>query len=113
NWQDGEDGPKTWRRSIYVKVKRSLLLPELEVFDCPEITYSVEKRNVTVTPLQALTLLNDPLILRQADLFAQRLQKECPNNPRRQIERAYQLALCRPPTPRELTLSLAFMKRRG
>ncbi len=112
NWHDGEDGPSTWRRSVYVKVKRSTLLPELEVFDCPEITYTVAQRNVTTTPLQALTLLNDPLILRQAGLFAQRLQKEYPDNPRQQVERAYQLAFSRLPSAQELSLSLAFMQKR-
>src|SRR5947199_378453 len=69
NWPVGEDSAKTWRRSVYVKVKRSLLLPQLEVFDCPEITSSVPQRNTTTTPTQALMLLNDPLILRQAGLF--------------------------------------------
>ncbi len=113
NWHDGEDDASTWRRSVYVKVKRSTLLPELEVFDCPEITYTVAQRNVTTTPLQALTLLNDPLILRQAGLFAQRLQKECPNNPRQQVERAYQLAFGRSPSAQELNLSLTFMQKRG
>lgn len=113
NWQDGKDDTTTWRRSVYVKVKRSTLLPELEVFDCPEITYTVAQRNVTTTPLQALTLLNGPLILRQSGLFAQRLRRECPNNPTQQIERAFRLALSRAPTPREATLSLAFLQKRG
>lgn len=113
NWPEGEDSPKTWRRSVYVKVKRSLLLPQLEVFDCPEITYTVEKRNITTTPLQALTLLNDPLILKQAGFFAERLQKERPNNPVGQIDRAYQLCLSRTPTAAELKLSQNFLKTRS
>jgi hypothetical protein len=113
NWQDGVDDPTTWRRSVYVKVKRSLILPELDVFDCPEITYTVAQRNVTTTPMQALTLLNDPLILRQCALFAQRLKRECGNDSRRQIDRAFQLAVCRPPTDREMQMSLAFLKTRG
>ncbi len=113
NWPEGEDSPKTWRRSVYVKVKRSLLLPELDVFDCPEITNSVAERNVTTTPLQALTLLNAPLILRQANLFAVRLKKECGERPQRWIDRAYRLAFSRPPTPQETSLALAFMQQRG
>ncbi|MGC4046440.1 MAG: PSD1 and planctomycete cytochrome C domain-containing protein [Armatimonas sp.] len=113
NWPEGEDSPKTWRRSVYVKVKRSLLLPQLEVFDCPEITYTVEKRNVTTTPLQALTLLNDPLILKQAGFFAARLQKERPDNPTAQVTRAYQLCLSRAPTATELKLSQEFLKTRS
>ena len=113
NWPEGEDSPKTWRRSVYVKVKRSLLLPQLEVFDCPEITYTVAQRNVTTTPLQALTLLNDPLILRQAGLFAERLQRERPGDTWAQVDRAYRLCFARSPTEKERQLSLAFLKTRS
>jgi hypothetical protein len=110
NWPEGEDGPKTWRRSVYIKVKRSLIFPSLEVFDCPEITASVAARNVTTTPTQALTMLNDPLILRQAGMFAQRVEKEAGTDPRRQIDRAYWLAFSRPPTEREFALGLEYLK---
>jgi len=113
NWHDGEDGPSTWRRSVYVKVKRSLLLPQLEVFDCPEITTTVAARNVTTTPIQALALLNDPLILRQASLFAHRVTEAVGSNRTKQVARAYELALGRPPTARELNLSLDFLKSRA
>jgi hypothetical protein len=110
NWPEGEDSPKTWRRSVYVKVKRSLLLPELDVFDCPEISAAVPQRNITTTPLQALMLLNDPLILRQAGMFADRLKKDAGDNPAKQIERGYSLAFGRAPTAQEMTLSLQFLK---
>ncbi len=113
NWQEGEDSPKTWRRSIYIKVKRSLLFPSLEVFDCPEITASVTARNITTTPTQALTLLNDPLMQVQAQKFAERLRREVGNEPATQIERAYPLAFGREPTAKERTLALAFLKDRA
>ncbi len=113
NWPVGEDSPKTWRRSVYVKVKRSLLLPQLEVFDCPEITYTVAQRNVTTTPLQALMLLNDPLILRQASLFAERLQRECGKDLAKQIDRAYTLCFGRAATQKETLLSSNFLKTRS
>jgi hypothetical protein len=111
NWPVTEDGPQSWRRSVYVKVKRSLILPELEVFDCPEITSSVAARNVTTTPTQALTMLNDPLVLRQAQLFAERLVKDAGPDPKRQVERAYRLCFSRPPTAREMTLALDDLKK--
>ena len=111
NWPEGEDGAKTRRRSVYVKVKRSLIFPQLEVFDCPEITSSVAQRNVTTTPLQALTLMNDPLVLRQADYFAERIKREAGPDPARQVGRTYQLALGRSPTARETALALAFLKQ--
>ncbi|WP_395090677.1 PSD1 and planctomycete cytochrome C domain-containing protein [Armatimonas sp.] len=113
NWPEGEDSPKTWRRSVYVKVKRSLLLPQLEVFDCPEITYTVAQRNITTTPLQALMLLNDPLILRQAGLFAERLKRERSGDTWAQVDRAYRLCFGRGPTEKERQLSLHFLKTRS
>jgi hypothetical protein len=111
NWPEGEDGPKTWRRSVYVKVKRSLLFPQLEAFDCPEITASVAQRNVTTTPSQALLMLNDPLIHRQAGLFAERVAREAGPEPARQVRHAYLVALGREPTRREAELGLAFLRR--
>ena len=96
-----------------MKVKRSLLLPQLEVFDCPEITYTVAQRNITTTPLQALMLLNDPLILRQAGLFAERLQRDRPGDTWAQIDRAYRLCFGRGPSIKERQLSLSFLKTRS
>jgi cytochrome c553 len=113
NWPEGEDSPKTWRRSVYVKVKRSLILPSLEVFDCPEITASVAQRNVSVTPTQALLLLNDPLIHRQAEVFAARLKKEAGDAPKQQVDRAYRVAFGRLPTERERSLALTFLQKRS
>lgn len=112
NWQDGKDDPSTWRRSVYVKVKRSLLLPQLEVFDCPEITYTVAARNTTTTPTQALTLLNDPIILRQSERFAQRIEKLEPTNRALQVDHAYRLAFGRTPNSRERELSLQYLVSR-
>lgn len=113
NWFDGKDDESTWRRSVYVKVKRSLLLPHLEAFDCPEITYTVAQRNTTTTPLQALLLLNDPLILHQAQLFAERLRRERPNDLAAQTDWAFQLALGRSPSPKERALIPPFIRSRG
>ena len=112
NWPVAQDTPDTWRRSVYVKVKRSLLLPQLEVFDCPEITFAVAKRNVTTTPLQALHLLNDPLVRRQARRFAERLEREAPGNRAAQVERGWRLALGRRPGATERDAVLRFLARR-
>jgi len=111
NWQDGVDGPSTWRRSVYVKVKRSLLLPELEVFDCPEITNSVAARNITTTPTQALTLMNGLFVSHQAELFAQRLVREAGKDPLAQIRRAYRIAFQRYPSPEELAAGIRFLNK--
>ena len=69
------------------------------------------QRNVTTTPTQALTMLNDPLILKQSTLFAERLVKEAGSEPRRQVDLAYRLAFGRAPTERETALALDYLKK--
>ena len=50
---------------------------------------------------QALTLLNNESVLRQAELFAERLDAEAPDDLDRQVDLAYQIALTRAPRPEE------------
>jgi hypothetical protein len=111
-WKQSDDGPKVWRRSVYVYRKRGLPYPLLDIFDLPNQNISCGARNVSTVPTQALTLLNDEFVLRQAQLFANRLQEAEPANPTRQIELAYRLALGRPPDDSELQVNLEFLKTR-
>ena len=70
-WEREEDGPKVWRRSVYVYRKRGLPFPMFEVFDLPDQNITCSRRNVSTVPTQALTLLNDDFVLQQAQLFAE------------------------------------------
>jgi hypothetical protein len=56
-------------------------------------------------PTQALTLLNDDLVIRQAQLFADRLKKEAGDDVAKQVDLAYWLTLTRPPTKAELSIA--------
>ena len=67
-------GRESWRRSVYVYRKRGLPFPMFEVFDLPDQNTSCGRRNVSTVPTQALTLLNDEFVLRQAKLFADRVR---------------------------------------
>jgi len=108
-WRDQEDGPKVWRRSVYIYRKRGLPFPLLDIFDLPNQNISCGARNVSTVPTQALALLNDEFVLRQADLFAARLAESAPGDTRRQVELAYQLALSRPPDENEQKLAADFL----
>ena len=55
-------------------------------------------RYVSTVPTQALTLLNNPFVLPQAQLFADRVKQRGGRDPRAQIDLAYRIALTRPPT---------------
>jgi Protein of unknown function (DUF1553)/Protein of unknown function (DUF1549) len=101
------------RRTIYAFSKRSLAVPLLEVLDVPESSRSCDKRLVTTVAPQALSLFNGDFVNRQAKHFAGRLIDEVGADPGKQIERAYRLALCRPPTPQERVLMGEFLRKEG
>ena len=110
-WEREEDGPKVWRRSVYVYRKRGLPFPMFEVFDLPDQNLTCSRRNISTVPTQALTLLNDDFVLRQAQLFADRIREAAPGDPQAQIRTAYEIALSRPPTDDDMRLALDFLRR--
>jgi hypothetical protein len=112
-WRNAPDGPASWRRSVYVYRRRSLGYPFFGTFDLPDQNVTAAARNVSTVPTQALTLMNNPFVLRQAGLFAERLQKEAPNDVAARIERAYRIALSRPPTEEEAAIALDLVEQRG
>jgi hypothetical protein len=112
-WNNQEDGPGVWRRSIYVYRKRGLPFPLFEVFDLPDQNTSCGRRNVSTVPTQALTLLNDDFILRQAKLFADRVREAAPNDAAKQVNMAYRIALTRPPDEKEMTVAMDFLKKQS
>src|ERR1044072_1187854 len=76
------------RRSIYIHVKRSLLVPILESFDLAETDRSTPVRFSTVQPTQALGMINSEFLNYQAEVFAARLRKEAGDDPRKQVRLA-------------------------
>ncbi|WP_161625804.1 DUF1553 domain-containing protein [Singulisphaera acidiphila] len=90
-------GPDFDRRTIYRTWARGGRSLFLDAFDCPDPSTTAPRRAVTITPLQALALLNNDLTLRLADRMGERLRSEAGANVGRQIERAYQLAFGRAP----------------
>jgi hypothetical protein len=105
------DEQQASRRSVYIFVKRSLAVPELDLLDAPDTTSSCERRAVSTTGPQALTFLNGEFIQQQAHGFAERLRREAGSGDAAQVQKAFELALCRPPTPSELRTSLDFLTR--
>jgi hypothetical protein len=104
-YRNQDDGPDVWRRSLYIYQKRTLPSPMLQVFDLPDMSQSVGARYTSTVPTQALQLLNDDFVLRQAQLFADRVKKEAGDDVAKQVDLAYRIALTRSPTQRELSLA--------
>ena len=59
------------RRSVYIYIKRSLVPPELSVFDFPETDTSCEARFLTTQAAQAMNMLNGAFMQEQASYFAE------------------------------------------
>ncbi len=97
------------RRSIYLLVKRAAPVPELEIMDSPDGNFSTGKRNVSTTPLQALTWMNGKFAQEHADALASRLRKEAGNDTDALVRRAFQLVLCREPHAQELQACVTYL----
>lgn len=69
-------GPGDWRRMIYMNKVRQEREHVFGAFDCPDSSMVVPQRNRSTTPLQALNLLNSNFVMQQAEILAQRLQRE-------------------------------------
>ena len=98
------------RRSVYVHVKRSLLLPILESFDLAEPDRTTAVRFSTTQPTQALGMLNGDFLNKQARVFAARLRKEAGADAWAQVRLALALATSRAPTDAEVQRGLRFMQ---
>jgi hypothetical protein len=108
-----EYGPEDWRRMIYMTKVRLEKESVFGVFDCPDAATSVPKRSRSTTPLQAFNLFNSPFILQQAQLFAERLQRDCGDDQSRQIARAFWLCYSRAPDAAEVQEAIDFIRIEG
>lgn len=91
-----------WRRMIYAHKIRMESVDIFGAFDCPDAGQMTPRRNQSITPLQALGLLNSSFTNRQAQFFAERLQAESPSSKVSElVHRAFELCLARPPSPKE------------
>ena len=99
------------RRTVYAFIKRSMVVPMLEVLDLCDTTRSTARRDVTTVAPQALSLFNGDFVNRQARYLADRLIRDVGDDPAKQIEHAYLLALCRPPTAGEQQGMAQFLKK--
>ena len=109
----GELGPDAFRRMVYQFKPRSQQDPTFGSFDCPDAALVAPRRNISTTALQALDLLNSGFVIQQAGLFAERLAREAGDDPERQVDRGFALALGRAPTAAERAASAALIRGRG
>src|SRR4030095_15191916 len=110
-WKTEKDPAQANRRSVYIFVRRNLRYPMLQEFDSANTFESAHTRSNTVTPAQALDLLNSDLLSQWARSFAGRALNDTGTQaiPAKQIARAFNLAYGREATAEELETAAAFL----
>jgi hypothetical protein len=97
------------RRSVYIHVKRSLMVPVLESFDAADTDGTCPVRFSTTQPTQALGMLNGDFLNREATVFADLLKKQAAGNQGEQVKLALKRALQREPSAKETARGLKFI----
>ena len=99
------------RRSVYLRVKRSELLPIMTMFDAPEPTQSIGERSITTVPTQALAMMNSTFVRQQAEKLSARIRLTKDDPLATVIDRGYQWSLGRLPTEPERVRMIAFIEQ--
>ncbi|MBI3822850.1 MAG: PSD1 domain-containing protein, partial [Planctomycetes bacterium] len=100
----------TPRRSVYLTVKRSQMVPFLTMFDVPEALQSIGERSVTTVPTQSLAFMNSPLVRGAAQKLATRVKAKTDEE---SVEQAYLIVLARRPTDSERQRMVSFIARQA
>ncbi|MBC7816170.1 MAG: DUF1553 domain-containing protein, partial [Planctomycetaceae bacterium] len=106
------DSPENGRRSVYRFIFRTLPDPLMESLDFADSSQLTAVRNSSVTALQALSMLNNPFVVRQSEHLAARAS-QASGDLERQISAAVRLVLQRAATDRERTVLTNYARQHG
>ena len=98
------------RRSVYVKVMRSMQMPLLINHDMADTDSTCPVRFNTTVPTQALNMLNGKFMNDSAKSFANRLRTEAGKELNKQVEHALKLVFSRNPQKEEINAGVEMMK---
>ncbi len=106
------DDPKSHRRSIYRFIVRSQQQPFMTTLDCADPSMQVGRRNESQSPLQALAMLNNSLMLTMSKHFAAKLDQPDGALPAK-VRRAYLEAIGRAPSPEDQKVLTEYAQQFG
>ncbi len=93
-------GPDRFRRGIYTFIKRTAPYAMFSTFDAPSGEFCLAQREASNTPLQALSLLNDTVILEAAEALGDQLAST-PGTDAERIDLLFRKCLTRSASPEE------------
>jgi hypothetical protein len=95
-------GPDRYRRGLYTWFQRTSPYPMLMTFDAPDSNVTCTRRDRSNTPLQALTLLNDPVFHECAQALGRRMMTEPRTDPPSRLKLTFETCVGRQPSENEL-----------
>ena len=98
-----DHGESLYRKGLYTFIKRTVPPPTMSIFDASNRDQCEVSRLKTNTPLQALVMMNDPVVLEASRVLAARLINEN-SQTKDKIIKAFRLIVCRKPHEKEITL---------
>jgi cytochrome c553 len=102
------DAPENTRRTIYARLSRARLHTIFGLYDLADPSQHSPGRDVTVTPLQQLFVLNSAFVEEQAAALAR--QVEGAGDDRAKVRDLYRRSLARDPDPAEMDLALSYLR---
>ena len=99
------------KRFSFQKLNRNKLSELFEVFDYPNPGLVSGKRNTSSVPTQALYMMNNEFVMKQASLVSKIIEKQEANDLNRKITLAFLKCLGRLPDEKEMQASLLFLKQ--
>ncbi|HXY36383.1 MAG TPA: PSD1 and planctomycete cytochrome C domain-containing protein [Planctomycetaceae bacterium] len=106
------DDRRAHRRSVYRFLVRSQPDPFEQALDCADPSQIIDKRDESITALQALALLNDRFMIRMAEHLAERVRARRADL-EGQVAEAVRLTLQRPSTASESKRLVPFAREFG
>ncbi|MDX1980519.1 MAG: DUF1549 and DUF1553 domain-containing protein [Bryobacteraceae bacterium] len=113
HWKKATGPADEYRASVYIFARRLVRYPMLQSFDAPLAIESCGRRQETVTPDQALELMNGTAAAGFAKSLAARVANDAGQSEDALVERAYRLVLGREATAKELARGRAFLAKQS
>ncbi|MBS1826822.1 MAG: DUF1553 domain-containing protein [Acidobacteria bacterium] len=113
HWKKANGPADEYRASVYIFARRLVRYPMLQSFDAPLAIESCGRRQETVTPDQALELMNGSAAAGFAKALASRVANDAGQSADALVDRAFRLALGREPASKERQGSVAFLAKQA
>ncbi len=107
-----DTGQQLYRRGMYTFIKRTVPPPNMIIFDASNRDQCEVKRSHTNTPLQALVMMNDPVVLEASLALADHQLIQNTSSPEAAIDNAFRTIICRRPDNKESKILFDYWKEK-